>query len=391
MRLFSDRGMALLQTVALLLAISTTPAFSQAGSDYKTSAKTGILIDSRSGTVYFEKNADKLMPPASMSKIMTMLLVFEGLKDGSLRLDDEFTITEDAWRRGGAPSGSSTMYAKINSRIKLRDLMQAVIVQSANDAAIAIAEGIAGSEEAFAARMTKRAHELGLPKSNFKNATGWPDPEHRTTVRELAQMTRYLIEVFPEYYKIYSQPEFIWNKIKQGNRNPLLRKYPGADGVKTGHTKEAGYGLVGSAVKDGRRLILVLSGMKSKKERATEAIKLMDWGFRRFQRIALFRQGDKVAKARVWGGTKSFVPMMAKNDIVLRLSDKERKQAKMSVVYNGPLRAPVRDGQDVGKVIFKLDGKTIATAPLIAGKSIDEADSMWSKSLDSLMFMVFGG
>jgi D-alanyl-D-alanine carboxypeptidase (penicillin-binding protein 5/6) len=383
--------MALLQTVGFALALTAVPVHSQSASDYKTSAKTGILIDSRSGTVYFEKNPDKLMAPASMSKIMTMLLVFEGLKDGSLRLDDEFTITEDAWRRGGAPSGSSTMYAKVNSRIKLRDLIQAVIVQSANDAAIAIAEGIAGSEEAFAARMTKRAHELGLPNSTFKNATGWPDPTHRTTVRELAQLTRYLIEVFPENYKIYSQPDFTWNNIKQGNRNPLLRKYPGADGVKTGHTKEAGYGLVGSALKDGRRLILVLSGMKSKKERSTEAIKLMDWGFRRFQRIGLYRQGDKVAKARVWGGKKSFVPMIAKADITVRLSEQERKKAKMSVVFMGPLQAPIRDGQAVGKVIIKLDGKTISTAPLIAGEDVDEVESMWSKSLDTLMFKVFGG
>ncbi len=375
----------------LMLLLNINNGFSQSTKEFVTAAKQGILIDSRSGLVYFEKNADQLMPPASMSKIMTMLLVFEGLKDGSLRPDDEFTITPDAWRRGGAPSGSSTMYAKVNSRVKLKDLIKGVIIQSANDAAIAIAEGIAGSEEAYAERMTKRARELGLPNSTFKNATGLPDPEHRVTARELAQLTRYLVEVFPEYYKLYSEPSFTWNKIKQGNRNPLLGKYPGADGVKTGHTKNAGYGLVGSAVRDGRRLILVLNGMKSKSERARESTKLMDWGFRRFQRIGLFRQGDKIANARVWGGTKSFASLVAKDDISVRLSSDERKRAEMSVRFLGPLKAPVRDGQEVGKVVFRLDGKTIASAPLIAAENIDADESMWSRAIDTLMFKVFGG
>lgn len=376
--------------IASLLATNNS-ALAQSTSSFITGAKQGILLDSRSGTVYFEKDADKLMPPASMSKVMTMLLVFEGLKDGSLRLDDEFTVTEDAWRRGGAPSGSSTMYAKINSRVKLRDLISGVIIQSANDAAIAIAEGIAGSEEAFAERMTKRARELGMSKSVFKNATGLPHPEHRVTARELAQLTRYLVEVFPDFYKIYSTPSFTWNKIKQGNRNPLLRKYPGADGVKTGHTKEAGYGLIGSAKRDGRRLILVLNGMKSKKERSRESIKLMDWGFRRFQKVSLFRSGDKISKARVWGGDQTHVQLVAKNDIAVRLSKKEKAEADLKAVYKGPLKAPLSRGQEVGKIVIKLDGKTIATAPIITSESIQQVDSMWSKAFDSIMFQVFGG
>ncbi len=371
--------------------VPATIAGAQTTSDFKTAAKQGILLDSRSGTVYFEKNADQLMPPASMSKVMTMLLVFEGLKDGSLRMDDEFTISEDAWRRGGAPSGSSTMYAKINSRVKLRDLISGVIIQSANDAAIAIAEGIAGSEEAFAERMTKRAHELGMTKSTFKNATGLPQEGHQVTARELAHLTRYLIEVFPQYYEIYSRPNFTWNKIKQGNRNPLLRKYPGADGVKTGHTREAGYGLIGSAKRDSRRLILVLNGMSSKKQRSQESIKLMDWGFRRFQKVSLYRSGDKITRVRVWGGEKSSVQLVAKNDITVRLSKKEKAQAKMSVVFKGPLSAPISNGQQVGNVIIKLDGKTIASAPLITNDSIPEVDNMWSKALDTVMFQVFGG
>lgn len=378
-------------SVVLSSTLSTNTALAQSDNNFSTAAKQAILIDSRSGAVYFEKAADDLMSPASMSKIMTMLLVFEGLKNGSLRPDDEFTITPDAWRRGGAPSGSSTMYAKVNSRVKLKDLIKGVIIQSANDAAIAIAEGIAGSEEAYADRMTKRARELGLTKSVFKNATGLPHPEHRMTSRELANLTRYLIEVFPKNYKTYSEPSFTWNNIKQGNRNPLLGKYPGADGVKTGHTKTAGYGLVGSAMRDGRRLILVLNGMKSKGERSRESIKLMDWGFRRFQRIGLFHQGDEVSTARIWGGKKSFVPLVAKNDISIRLSPNERKNAEMSVLYNGPLRAPVQDGQEVAKMVFKLDNKTISTAPLIAGAKVGIETSMWNRAIDTLMFKVFGG
>jgi len=391
MRQLVKRRLSSALGVGIALLLSGNAGFAQEKSSFTTAAKQAILLDSRSGTVYFEKNADQLMPPASMSKIMTMLVVFEGLKDGSLRLDDEFTITPDAWRRGGAPSGGSTMYAKVNSRVKLKDLMKGVIIQSANDAAIAIAEGIAGSEAAYAERLTRRARELGLAKSVFKNATGWPDPEHLVTSRELAQLTRYLVEVFPVRYKLYSEPNFTWNKIKQGNRNPLLGKYPGADGVKTGHTKAAGYGLVGSAVRDGRRLILVLNGMKSKAERSRESIKLMDWGFRQFQRVALFRQGDDIAKARVWGGKSSYVKLVAKNDISVRLSNNERKDAQMSVVFNGPLKAPVRGGQELGKVLFKLDGNIISSAPLIAGSDVGVEESMWSRAKDTLMFKVFGG
>ena len=375
----------------LLAVLYFTAGTADAAQKYVTSAKYAILVDSRSGTVYFEKNADKLMEPASMSKIMTMLIVFEGLRDGSLRPDDEFTISTDAWRRGGAPSGSSTMYAKLHSRVKLMDLVRGVIIQSANDAAIAIAEGISGSEEAFAEKMTERARQLGLKYSTFRNATGLPDPEHVMTVRELSQLTRYLIEVFPEQYKLYSEPEFTWNNIRQRNRNPLLGKYPGADGVKTGHTSSAGYGLVGSAKRDGRRLILVLAGMRSKAERAREAIKLMDWGFRRFTRIGVFRQGEQVSSARVWGGDRNWVKLVAKDTITVRLSKEERLKAEMKVIYNAPLKAPIRRGDDVARLVFMLDGKIIASAPLVAGESVAREKDMWSDALDTLMFKVFGG
>lgn len=381
------------QILVLCSAVMLTAgsAFGQNTTGFTTAAKQAILLDSRSGTVYFQKNADELMPPASMSKVMTMLLVFEDLKAGRLRLDDTFTISPDAWRRGGAPSGSSTMYAKVNSRVRLEDLIKGVIIQSANDAAIAIAEGISGSEAAFAERMTKRARELGMAKSTFKNATGLPAEGHLVTANELAQLARYLVEVFPDYYKIYSTPEFTWNNIRQHNRNPLLGKYPGADGIKTGHTKQAGYGLIGSAKRDGRRLIMVLNGMRSKGERSREAIKLMDWGFRRFKRIGLYERGEKVSSIRVWGGNANHVDLVAAKEISIRLSDAEKTKAEMEVVFNGPVKAPVSAGQNIGKLVFRLDGRVISSAPLIAARSVKREENLWGDAFDSLMYRVFGG
>ena len=385
------RTWRLIGTMWLLPCLAVFWAGGLHAAEFKTKAKFAILMDSRSGKVYFAKRADDLMAPASMSKIMTMLLVFEKLKEGRLSLDDDFLISPDAWKRGGARSGGSTMYAKVNSRVKLRDLIRGVIVQSANDACIAIAEGVAGSEEAYAEDMTKRARELGLQKSTFKNATGLPAKGHVMTVRELAMLTRYLIEVFPEHYKIYSERAFTWNKIKQGNRNPLLGSYKGADGVKTGHTKESGYGLVGSAVRNGRRLIVVLSGMRSKGDRSRESQKLLDWGFRRFRPVRVFKAGQRVTSARVWGGESSWVPLMAKDDIKMLVADDERKLATSEVLYNGPVHAPVKKGQQIGEVRFKVDGRIVSRVPLYAGKSVDVTETMWRKAYDSLAFMVFGG
>jgi D-alanyl-D-alanine carboxypeptidase (penicillin-binding protein 5/6) len=373
--------------VALLMP-STNSARAE---DFATKAEFAIIIDSKSGKALFEKNADQLVPPASMSKIMTMLMVFEKLKAGNLKMSDEFRISEHAWRTGGAPSGSSTMYAVLDSKIALSDLIQGVIVQSGNDAAIALAEGIAGSEQRFAEDLTKRARELGLEKSTFKNATGLPADGHVSTMRELASLTRYLIEVFPEHYKYYSQPDFTWNKITQQNRNPLLRSYRGADGVKTGYIKEAGYGLIGSAERDGRRLIVVASGMRSKRERGQEAEKLLDFGFRQFRPIRLYAAGDTIGQARVWGGEESTVRIVAKQDISTLLSDEERATAEARLVYKGPLMAPVRAGAEIGQVKIFADGKLVTTAPAYAKESVAEANSMWRKALDSALFMAFGG
>jgi serine-type D-Ala-D-Ala carboxypeptidase (penicillin-binding protein 5/6) len=380
--------------LAFSLALGLTAlveAHAQTAPTFETRAKQAILMDSGSGKVLFEKNADELMHPASMSKIMTMIMVFERLQSGRLSLDDEFLISENAWRRGGAASGGSTMYAELNSHVRLEDLIKGVIVQSGNDASIAIAEGIAGSEAAFADLMTQRARELGLEQSTFRNATGLTDPEHKMTARELAKLARYLIEVFPEYYKTYSIPEFTWNNITQGNRNPLLRGYPGADGIKTGYVSASGYALTGSVKRDGRRLIMVINGLSSARERADEARKLLDWGFRQYRTIELYQVGQRVGEARVWGGTDRWVDLVAKEDVRLALSDEERDDVSVEVAYNGPLMAPVASGQEVGAVRFRVDGRLISEAPLVTGRSVEEAEPMWSRAIDSVAYMIFGG
>jgi serine-type D-Ala-D-Ala carboxypeptidase (penicillin-binding protein 5/6) len=377
-------------TVAAILAVPAGTLRAQSA-DFSTRAENAILIDSRSGKVIFAKDPDATIAPASMTKVMAMLLVFEKLKEGRLSLTDTFAVSENAWRKGGAPSGGSTMYAELGSRIALGDLIKGVIIQSANDGAIVIAEGVAGSEERYAADMTARARELGLTVSTFKNVTGLPAEGHVSSVRELSSLARYLIEVFPDQYKLYSEPEFTWNNILQRNRNPLLGNYPGADGVKTGFISEAGYGMIGSAMRDGRRLIVVVAGLKSPRERAEEATRLLDFGFSQFRPIRLYAAGDAVAQARVWGGEASTVRVVAKTDITTLLSEAEKATAEAQFVYTGPLVAPVRAGDQVGKVNILADGRLVTSAPVYARDSVNELDSIWNRALDSTLFMLLGG
>ena len=385
------RHVVLALLLCLAAGLTAATAQGQTPAPFASDAKQAILMDSGSGKVLFEKNADELMHPASMSKIMTMIMVFERLKSGQLSLDDEFVVSENAWKRGGATSGGSTMYAELNSRIRLEDLIKGVIVQSANDGCIIIAEGIAGSEAAFADLMTQRARELGLEKSTFKNATGLTDPEHQMTARELALLARYLIEVYPEYYEIYSIPEFTWNGITQPNRNPLLGSYPGADGIKTGYVSAAGYGLTGSAKRDGRRLIMVINGLPSVRARADEAQKLLDWGFRQYRTVQLYQAGQNVGRARVWGGSERWVDLAAKGDVRLALSDEEKDATTVEVAYDGPLMAPIEAGAEVGTVRFKVDGRVISESPLVTKEPVAEAGALLSRAIDSVAYMIFGG
>jgi serine-type D-Ala-D-Ala carboxypeptidase (penicillin-binding protein 5/6) len=380
-----------LRLCVAVLTFASCVSASFAQSLFESKAEEAILVDANSGIVFYEKNADKLIEPASMSKLMTMILVFEALKKGDLTLDTELPITEDAWRRGGSPSGGSTMYAELNSRVKVSDLMRGAMIQSANDACITFAEALAGTEEAFAARMTERGKELGLKEAIFRNSTGLPDPQHLMSVRDLTLLARYIIQNFPDYYKFYSEREFTWNKITQQNRNPLLVDYPGADGMKTGYTRSAGYGLVGSVQRDGRRLLIVVAGLKSINERKQEAQKLLDYGFRQFKTVDVYAAGETVSKARVWGGVDSWIDLKTPNAVRLALSPAEQARVEVKINYKGPILAPVAAGTEVGKVKFMLDGKVFAETPVQTANSVEESPSIWSRALDSIMVLTLGG
>jgi len=337
---------------------------------FQTSAPYAILIDYESGSVLFEKSADQLMPPESMAKLMTSEVVFNEIKQGKLKPDDEFTVSENAWKRGGAPSHTSTMYAAINSRVKVIDLLQGAIIQSGNDACIALAEGIAGNESNFAEMMTNRARELGLTKSVFTNATGLPDPNLHVTTRELALLARHIIRTYPEFYRFYGEREFLWNGIKQPNRNPLLGMGIGADGLKTGFTKEGGYGVVGSAVQNGWRLIVVVNGLKSAKERGDEARKLLEFGFHSFESRQLFDEGQTIGEAKLYGGASGHVPLRSEHAIRLLVPRSLAERITARIVYTGPVAAPVERGQPIGKVKVWRGENIVLEVPLQAAESI---------------------
>ena len=344
--------------VAAISLLAAGPAAAQKKDDnFQTSVPHAILIEAESGSVLYERAADELLYPASLAKLMTAEVVFNELQQGKITLEDEFVISENAWRTGGAPSRTSSMFAPINSRVKVGDLLHGMIVQSGNDASIAIAEALAGNEMAFGVKMTNRARELGLTKSTFTNSTGLHDPGLQVTARELAKLSQHIIRTYPDFYKIYSEREFTWNKIRQFNRNPLLAW--GADGLKTGFTKESGYGLVASAEQNGMRLIVVVMGAKREKERADEARKLLEWGFRSFEARILFAEGQTVGEAKVFGGEKGYVPLVGPGTIRLMVPRNVNERILARVTYTGPLPAPVERGRQVG-VLKVWRGDTIS-------------------------------
>lgn len=353
----------------------------------ETSAPHVIMLDSDTNTVLLEKDADTPVPPASLSKLMTAEVVFQALEEGRLSLDDKFHISENAWRKGGAPSGGSTMFAELNSDIALGDLIQGVIVQSGNDACIAIAEGMAGTEEAFAQLLNARAAELGLTNSHFSNATGLPDPYHRMSVRDLAKLARHIIRTYPEYYKYFSEPEFTWNDIRQYNRNPLLREAPGADGLKTGYIREAGYGLVGSTLRGGQRVILAMAGLGSIRERAAEARKLIDWAYRAFEQITLFEAGQTVGEARVHGGEERWVKLTGDGDIKILLPRAARRRMTARVVYMGPLLPPVEKGQRVAELRVTTEDGVHLAVPLYAAENVGRG-RLHQRALDAALDLI---
>jgi D-alanyl-D-alanine carboxypeptidase (penicillin-binding protein 5/6) len=340
------------------------------GGGFQTAAPHAIMIDAESGSVLFEKNADQLVAPASLSKLMTAEVVFNEIKQGRLKPTDEFLVSTNAWRRGGAPSRTSSMFIPIHSRVSIDDLLHGVIIQSANDACIALAEGISGNEDKFAELMTTRARELGLAKSTFGNSNGLPHPKQLMTSRELAKLARHIVTAYPEYYRLYGEREYTFNKIRQQNRNPLLALNIGADGMKTGFTKEAGYGLVGSAVQNGLRLIVVVNGLKTEKERADEAKKMLEWGFHSFQSGLLFAEDQVIADAKIFGGDQSSVPLMAQRAVRLMVPRGARERVIARVVYSGPVPAPVQKGQKIGVLKVWRGDFMALEVPLQAGADV---------------------
>jgi D-alanyl-D-alanine carboxypeptidase (penicillin-binding protein 5/6) len=356
---------------------------------FETRAEEAFMIDAETGTILFSKNPDRPFPPASLAKLMTMEVVFHSIKSGRLTLDDEFFVSENAWRKGGAVSGGSTMFADVNSSIRLEELIQGVIVQSANDGCIIIAEGMAGSEENFAALMTERARELGLTTSVFKNSTGLPAEGQVVTARELAMLAKHIWQEYPEFYRFYSQPEFTWNKITQRNRNPLLRMNIGADGMKTGYTEESGYAIVGSVERDGRRLFAVLSGMASEAIRAEEARKFLDWGIRAFEKSDIFAEGEVVGEAKVFGGEKSGVPLKARGpiSIFVPVTNKDRLIAR--IVYEGPVEAPIEEGARIGTLRVWIGDTLSQETPLYAAETVGKG-ALHRRAFDAVEELLIG-
>jgi D-alanyl-D-alanine carboxypeptidase (penicillin-binding protein 5/6) len=353
-------------------------------------APTAILIEATSGSVLFEKNADELRAPSSMMKLMTAEVVFNAVKKGDVKLTDEYRISENAWRRGGAPSGGSTMFAAINSKVSVNDLLQGAIIQSGNDSCIALAEGMAGNERMFATDfMTKRARELGMPRSTFGNASGLPDPMNRMTVRELSKLARHIILTYPDFYKLFSEREFTWNKIRQQNRNPLLNSLNGADGLKTGFTKEGGYGMVGSAVQNDARLIVVVNGLDDPDDRAQEAKKMLEWGFRNFEARTLFAANQLVGYAKVFGGESRSVKLSSRDPIKVMVPKNGSEKLIARVVYNGPVRAPIAEGQPVGVVRVWRGANVAMEAPVYASEAIGAGSTM-RRAIDGASELVIG-
>ncbi len=331
----------------------------------ETPAKQVILVDYDTGNILFEKNADERMFPSSMSKIMTIYNVFQALKDGSLQLKDNFRVSRKAWKKGG-----SKMFLRAGSRLNVEDLIRGVIVQSGNDASIVLAEGLSGSEGAFSDSLNENAKKLGMDSSNFLNASGWPDPEHYTTARDLSKVTIATIQNFPKYYHFYSQKTFTYAGIKQNNRNPTLYKDIGADGLKTGHTAAAGYGLAASAIRNGRRLVLILNGLKTSRQRSLESERILDWGYRVFSNYKLFKPGQIVTHAKVWMGDKSRVGLVLDKGLVMSLRKNIIDKINIKAVFNEPVRAPISKGDQIGKLLVSVPGKNQLEIPMYASQGV---------------------
>ena len=373
---------------AALLSFMTVGSAISKAAEIDSSAEFAFVTDFGSGKVLMEKQPDALMKPASMAKIMTVYIAFERIADGSLSLDDTFLISERAWRKGG-----SKTFVEVGKEVSVRDLLYGVVVQSGNDAAIAIAEGISGTEEGFAEEMNYVARKLGMENTVFRNSTGWPHLEQHTTARDLNILATALIREFPadkypELYPMFAEKDFTYNGIKQGNRNPLVYGTQGADGLKTGHTAESGYGLVGSAHRDGQRVVMVLNGMKSMKQRSSESRRLINLMFREFKLYRFYDKGQPVDRANVWLGTKNKIDLVLEEPLHLVMARSDRRKMKVSVNWNDPVPAPITAGQAIGTLVLELpSGKT--TYPLLAAENVDGL-GMFDRVGEALKYLIFG-
>lgn len=356
---------------------------------YETTARNAILVDFDTGEYLFEKDITEPVPPASMSKLMTVYILMSRIKDGSIKLDDTFSVSENAWRKGGAATGGSTMFLSIGDNVSVENIIKGIVIQSGNDACIVVAENISGTEEEFAALMNKTAQELGMKNSSFANSTGLPHPDQKMSMEDLAILSRKIIKEFPDLYHYFKEKEFTYNNIKQGNRNPLLYTMSGADGLKTGHTEEAGFCLAASATKDDRRLIEVMSGMSSNKERSEESERLMSWGFREFKNYKMFSKGQVIANSKVWYGKEKTVDLTVDEDVVKTIHTSKVGEVKATAEFDEPIKTPIKAGDKVGMLKIEIEGQNPLEIPLVAAKDVEKV-SLWGRFWANAKFFLLG-
>ena len=373
----------------LAFCLFSSVAAAQTAQQPETEAKQAIMVDFETGTVLYEKNADERMPTSSMSKVLTTIVAYDAIEDGKIKWDEELPVSKRAWEEGGSASGGSTMFLDLNSTAKVSDLIKGVVIQSGNDACIVLAEGIAGSEENFAGLLNEKADEIGMTNSHFMNSSGLPDENHYSTARDLAKMAIYLIKEYPEDYKFYSEKEFVYNNIKQGNRNPLLYKTIGADGIKTGHTQAGGYGMIASAVANGRRVIMVINGTSSMQARANESERLMKWAQVSFKNVDLVKKDAVIGSVPVVLGQAREVPFAASEDVKVTISAFDKNAAQIVANYKAPLTAPVKKGDPVGEVVVTLANGSKISKPLLATEDVAEAP-FFSRLSEKFMLLTVG-
>jgi serine-type D-Ala-D-Ala carboxypeptidase (penicillin-binding protein 5/6) len=373
--------------VASLALMTAATGAAAAPPTIDTSARTAIVLDYDTNTVLFDKGADQRIPPASMSKIMTAYVVYSYLKAGRVKLDDTLPVSEKAWAKH--KTDESNMFVPLGAQVKVEDLIRGMIVQSGNDACVVLAEGLAGSEQAFVDQMNETAQKLGLKDSHFANVDGLPDPEEYVTAHDLARLARAVIADFPEYFHYDAEKDFTYNGIKQGNRNPLLYKDLGVDGMKTGHTSEAGYGITITALRSGRRVIEVLSGMSSMKERSQESEKLLEWAYREWADYRIAKAGDAIDDAPVWLGVAASVPAAAASDVVVTIPRKSRQSLQVKAVYDHAAQAPVNEGQRVGTLQVSASDMAEVDVPLLAAKPVARVSPFTKVGL-AAGYLIFG-